>query len=191
MENTGLLLIDLQRDFLQPAGRLPVGTRQAENVIECALRLISFAQTYDAKPIFVVNQFSASDRFRNIFRRHSAITGSSGAEIDPRIVYQGFPCFTKATSDAFSNPKLDIFLRGQGITHLIIVGVYAEGCVLSTVSGAIDRGYQVTIASDGVESNKAWKKRLAFWDIRRRGANIISSRDILNNSTDFYSQTSY
>jgi len=181
MQNNGLLLIDLQRDFLQPSGRMPVGTRQAENVIKCVLRLMSSDQAYDAQPIFILNQFSANDRLSNFFRRYSAIAGSSGAEIDPRIVYQGFPCFTKATSDAFSNPELDIFLKGRGITHLIIVGVYAEGCVLSTVRGAINRGYKVTIASDGVESSKEWKKRLAFWFIRRRGASIINSGDILNN----------
>ncbi len=180
MRNTGLLLIDLQRDFLEPAGRLPVGDKQADNVIECSLRLIASCGNRGVQPIFIVNQFSARDRLGNFFRRHSAIAGSAGAEIDPRLASQGFPCFTKESSDAFSNPELDIFVRARGINHLIIVGVYAEGCVLATVKGAIKRGYEVTVASDGVESNKKWKKQLAFWDLRRRGANIVSSNEILN-----------
>ncbi len=183
MNNTGLLLIDLQRDFLQPSGRMFVGKRQADSVIECSQRLISFAQSNDLQPILIVNQFSAHDRLGNFFRRHAAIAGSVGAEIDPRIVPQGFPCFTKDTSDAFSNTELNDFLRGQGITHLIIVGVYAEGCVLSTAKGAMKRGYEVTIASNGVESNKEWKKRLALWYIQRRGAHVVSSTDIQRDST--------
>ena len=183
MENTGLLLIDLQRDFLQPSGRMFVGKKQADSVIECARRLISFALSNDVQPILIVNQFSVHDRFGNFFRRYAAIAGSVGAEIDPRIASQGFPCFTKETSDAFSNAELNDFLRGQGITHLIIIGVYAEGCVLTTAKGAMKRGYEVTIASNGVESNKEWKKRLALWDIQRRGAHIVSSTDIQRDST--------
>ncbi len=183
MNKTGLLLIDIQRDFLQPSGRMFVGKKQADNVIKCALRLISFAKSNNVQPILIVNRFPANDRFGNFFRRHAAIAGSVGAEIDPRIVSQGFPCFTKETSDAFSNAELNDFLRGQGITHLIIVGVYAEGCVLSTAKGAMKRGYEVTIASNGVESNKEWKKRLAFWDIQWRGAHVVSSSDIQRDST--------
>lgn len=50
--------------------------------------------------------------------------------------------------DAFFGTDLDYCLRTKGIKTLIVVGILAEQCILSTVSSAFHYEYEVTLASD-------------------------------------------
>lgn len=48
--------------------------------------------------------------------------------------------------DAFeSNPELAKQLKGQGITHLVAVGIQSECCVEATSKGALTAGFQVSL----------------------------------------------
>ncbi|MGC2457427.1 MAG: isochorismatase family cysteine hydrolase [Gallionellaceae bacterium] len=176
---TALVLIDLQSDFLQPWGRLKVGEQQALAVIRCASRLISAAPQKGMLPVFVANQFRPDDWIGNILRKHSALKGSKGAEIDPRIPGPALPLFPKEKSDAFSNADLNRYLQSNQITNLLIAGVMTEACVRATTAGAIQHGYQVTVVSDGVESDKHWKKAFGLWWMRRLGAHIQTCDETL------------
>lgn len=49
---------------------------------------------------------------------------------------------------AFCGNNLDVILRSQGITDLVIAGVSTSGVVLSTFSEAADRDYNLTILAD-------------------------------------------
>jgi nicotinamidase-related amidase len=134
------------------------------------------------QPVFIANQFSPSDWVGNFFRNQSAIRGSAGAALDSRIATDGWPVFTKEKADAFSNPELVSYLGAQETTHLVIAGVFAEGCVRATATGAVRRGYHVTVVSDGVESDTEWKKRFGLWSIRRSGAQILTSDEFLKKT---------
>lgn len=174
MKSTGILFVDFQRDFLEANGRLTIGAMRAAVILTNAARLLAAARTGKIDAMFIVSEFSPADRFANFFRRHSAIRGSIGAEIDPRIAAAGFPVFSKEASDAFSNPALSAYLRKKELTRLAIAGVFAEGCVRATVNSAVKRGYQVTVMADAVASNKDWKKRAGIWSMRKKGASIKS-----------------
>lgn len=54
---------------------------------------------------------------------------------------------------AFSNSWLDNHLRRRAIDTLVISGSETDVCVLSTVLGAVDRGYRAIVATDGVCSS--------------------------------------
>ncbi|MEU1232305.1 cysteine hydrolase [Streptomyces sp. NPDC005828] len=49
-----------------------------------------------------------------------------------------------------STTDLDQQLRGRGITTLVVSGISTSGVVLSTVTDAADRDYQLYVLSDGV-----------------------------------------
>ena len=55
----------------------------------------------------------------------------------------------KTTRDAFVSTALGGELDERGITRLIITGFQSEFCVRETTLGALARGFDVTLVSDG------------------------------------------
>ena len=55
----------------------------------------------------------------------------------------------KTSVSAFNSTQIDQILHNMGIEHLFITGVVTNGCVELTSRDAADRGYWVTLISDG------------------------------------------
>jgi nicotinamidase-related amidase len=177
MPKSAVLLMDLQRDFLdRVAGRMPVDAAGAQSVLCVANDVLAQRSLADALPILVLNQFPASSHIANFFRKGAAIAGSAGAELDARLERTGAEkLITKSSPSAFSNPELEPLLRAHGITDLYVLGVFAEGCVRSTAVDAVKRGYTVHVIANAVASNTAWKKAFALWAMARAGAHVLST----------------
>ena len=169
-----VLLIDLQRDFLDSrAGRLPVAEEGAQSVLYAANEILAKRALPEAFLVLVLNQFPATARLVNFFRRGAAIAGSRGAEPDPRLEHLGnATVVVKSKPSAFSNPKLQEILSARGVRDLWVLGVFAEGCVRATVLEAIRLGYSVRVLESAVSSNATWKKRIALWVMERAGAQV-------------------
>ncbi len=60
---------------------------------------------------------------------------------------------TKNTYDAFTNPKLDKFLKKRKIRYLAIAGVFGDGCVHSTIQGGFSVGYNFIVLKDLIETS--------------------------------------
>jgi nicotinamidase-related amidase len=54
----------------------------------------------------------------------------------------------KHRSSVFHGTDFDAKLKRAGVDHLVIAGMQSEYCVDSAVRGAVERGYQVTLAAD-------------------------------------------
>jgi nicotinamidase-related amidase len=177
MPESAVLLMDLQRDFLdRGAGRMPVDESGAQAVLRVANDVLAKRSLADAFPVLVLNQFPAGARIANFFRKGAAMAGSVGAELDGRLQRSGSEkLITKASPSAFSNPELEPFLRAHGVKDLYVLGVFAEGCVRATAVDAVKRGYTVHVIADAVASNAAWKKAFALWAMARAGAEILPS----------------
>lgn len=59
---------------------------------------------------------------------------------------------TKNTYDAFTNPKLDKFLKKKKIKYVVVAGVFGDGCVGSTIQGGFSAGYNFIILKDLIET---------------------------------------
>ena len=59
---------------------------------------------------------------------------------------------SKNTYDAFTNPKLNVFLKKHKIKHVLIAGVFGDGCVDSTIKGGFSAGYSFIILKDLIET---------------------------------------
>lgn len=155
---------------------MPVDPADAERVIETARAVLEGKTLRNHLPVLVVNHFPSSARVANVFRRHAAIAGSKGAEIDPRIrPSPGTPMITKSRASAFSNPELQALLQAHRVRELVVFGVFAEGCVRATVADAIRLGYQVTVPIDAIGTSSWVKRRFALWALRRAGAHLVPS----------------
>ena len=174
---TAVLLIDLQRDFLDTkAGRMPVTEAGSRAVLQAANDVLAGRALPLALRVLVLNQFPPAARVANFFRKGAAIAGSQGAEPDPRLEHlSSATVLSKSRPSAFSNPKLRELLSAHGVQDLCVIGVFAEGCVRSTVAEAVQLGFSVRVAEDAVASNAAWKKSVALWAMKRAGARIVPS----------------
>src|SRR4051794_8207782 len=61
--------------------------------------------------------------------------------------------YDKATYSAFSSGGLASWLRERDVGGLLVTGAETDVCILSTVMGAIEYGFRVTIVTDGVCSS--------------------------------------
>lgn len=59
---------------------------------------------------------------------------------------------TKNTYDAFTNQKLDKILKINKVKYIIIAGVFADGCVNSTIINGFSKGYNFIILKDLIET---------------------------------------
>ncbi len=182
MSKTVLLLIDLQRDFLENDGRLPVPVDCAERVIGAANRMIDYARKSGWTMIWIKNEFLRTQWISNFFRNHAAIKGTPGADIDPRInFYTETPIMVKCEADAFSNPRLEILLKKATPEKVIILGLMTDECVAETTRGVIRRGYPVEIVEDGVATMEEPAHEKALAAMRACGAMVKKSVDILGS----------
>lgn len=79
------------------------------------------------------------------------------------------PVIDKPGRGAFANTELEASLRARGIRNLVVCGVTADACVSSTVREASDRGFDVLVVEDGVESVSDELKEWSLESIRVEG----------------------
>jgi len=93
------------------------------------------------------------------------------------------PVIDKPGRGAFTNTELDAALKSRGIRNLVVCGVTADACVSSTAREASDRGYDVLVVEDAVESVNDELKEWSLEAIRIEGGlfGVTSScRDIVH-----------
>ena len=176
-QKPAFLVLDVQRDFMNPAGAFPVDEAQADAAIDVINELLSTLPD-SAVVVYARNTF-AEDDVANPFRGNSAIVGSEGAELDERLLITDAPVFDKEESDAFSSGSFDAFLRENEITDVYMSGVYADGCVFATGLAAQQRGYDVTIVEDAVANGDDQSLEAAFETHIAYGFSLIESDDVV------------
>jgi nicotinamidase-related amidase len=176
MTDTALLVLDLQRDFLENTGRMPIARAQVEPLIAAANAAVDAATARGEPIVYVVNAFPRSQWIPNLFRRGAAVAGTPGAALDPRVhIAPGAATIPKEHSDAFTNPALDALLRERGIRRVVVLGVFAGACVRATVRGAIGRGYRASIVSEAIGAASDAARDRSIRRMVADGAEIVSS----------------
>jgi len=93
----------------------------------------------------------------------------------PQIVIE------KQTLNVFDNPHADAVVEKMDrAAEFIVFGVVTELCVLCAAKGLLERGRQVSIVKDAVESlARAKEGREALNDLQARGARLITTDDAI------------
>ena len=164
---TALIVVDMQRAFLEPGEEMEVPpAREVVPRIQALLTAFrarrlpvvftEFLYT-EAAPLLVgelhpEHRRAAPGAARGFGRPSSSclageLNVATVAELAPQpdeLVVQ------KPYYDAFHGTVLDGALRARGVTHLVITGTLNDICVLATVFGGFTREYRVTVVEDGV-----------------------------------------
>jgi nicotinamidase-related amidase len=167
-----LLIIDMQRDFLEPGGfgealgndvsllRRTIGPirRLLEQSRATGLTVIhtreghrpdladlSTAKKLRGNPSLAIGDCGAMGRL--------LVRGEPGHDIIAELYPQpGEPVIDKPGKGAFYATDLEAILRHRGIRQLIVCGVTTEVCVNTTVREANDRGFDCLVLKDCVGS---------------------------------------
>ncbi len=189
LARTALVMIDLQRDFLEPGGfgaALGNDVSRLGAVIEPCRRLLAAARRAG---LFIVHtreghRPDASDAFRAKVERGAPalrigapgpmgrilIRGEAGHAIVPSLAPEpGEPVVDKPGKGAFYATDLELILRNRGIEALIVCGVTTEVCVHTTVREANDRGYRCIVPGDCTASYFPEFHEVALRMIRAQG----------------------
>jgi maleamate amidohydrolase len=169
---SAVVLLDLQRDFLESSGRMPIDPAQVEPVLRTASELTAAASRAGWPVVRVINDFDPGD-LGNLFRNRAAVRGTAGAEWDPRAPAPAEVVVTKQAPDAFSNARLSTFLEERQVVTLLVSGVFADQCVAATIGTARARGFRVVVVREGVGAANAASWRSALDGYSRQGVELL------------------
>jgi nicotinamidase-related amidase len=181
--DVALILIDMQRDFLEPAGYLAAmgydlgGVRSA---IEPARRLLTAARGAGLCVLHTRQGYRPdlaempAHKLARVQAGQSAvgqpgplgrflIRGEPGFQIIPELApAPGEFIIDKTANSAFWGTDLAAILAAQGIRALILAGVTTDVCVHCTLREANDRGFECLVARDACGSGDAEAHRAAL-----------------------------
>jgi nicotinamidase-related amidase len=177
--NCALILIDMQQGINHPR----LGRRnnpQAESRISALLQ----AWRESGRPVIHVRHFSTSPD--SVFW-----PGQSGVEYQPAFLPQGDEReLSKHTPDAFCGSFLELWLRGDGIRQIAVVGVVTNNSVESTVRAGSNLGFEVVVAHDacftfdqtdffGTPRSAEDVHAMSLANLHGEYATVLSSADLL------------
>jgi nicotinamidase-related amidase len=168
LERTALILIDMQRDFLEPGGfgetlgndvsRLAAAVAPCRAVLDAARRCgMLVIHTREGHRSDLSDVPPAKLERGNPSLRIGAkgpmgrilIRGEPGHAIVPELApITGEPVIDKPGKGAFYQTHLDSLLTRHGIENLFVCGVTTEVCVNTSVREANDRGYRCIVLAD-------------------------------------------
>jgi nicotinamidase-related amidase len=201
--HTALVVIDMQRDFLEPGGfgaalgndvtRLQAAVVPCREVLEAARRygmlVIHTREGHrpdlsDA-PSLKVERGDPALRIGAIGPMgRILVRGEPGHDIIPELYpVHGEPVIDKPGKGAFYQTDLEFMLHNRGIDTLLVCGVTTEVCVNTTVREANDRGFRCIVLADCCASYFPAFHEMGLAMIKAQGGifgSVSGSRPLLN-----------
>jgi biuret amidohydrolase len=192
LEKTALVIIDMQRDFLEVGGfgdALGNDVTQLRGIVPNIKQLLDLFRNKNLTVIHTIegHQSDLSDCPISKLNRGKGklkigdvgpmgrilILGESGNNIIPELQpLENEIIITKPGKGAFYGTNLQSILQQKNITHLIITGVTTEVCVQTTMREANDRGYECLLVEDGTASYFPEFKQATLDMVRAQGGII-------------------
>jgi biuret amidohydrolase len=186
---TALLMIDFQRDFVDPGGfgeALGNDVSLLRRAVPPAERVLKAAR---AKGLLVIHTREGhrtdltdcppAKKARGRLKAgigdpgpmgRILVRGEEGHDIVKELYPgPGEPVVDKPGKGAFFATDLDGILKHRGISHLVVCGVTTEVCVNTTVREANDRGYECLVLEDCVASYFPEFQKAALAMIKAQG----------------------
>jgi nicotinamidase-related amidase len=171
---TALIVIDLQRGIVAFPTAHPV-----DEVVRHAGALANEFRRHGLPVVLVTVAGGAPGRTEQPRRGGSFPEGWTDLvpELDPQPTDHRV---TKQTWGAFTNTGLEQYLRGLGVTQVVIVGVATSIGVESTARQAYECGFNVTLAVDAMTDMHADAHANSLTRIFPRLGETGTSREILD-----------
>jgi ureidoacrylate peracid hydrolase len=165
VEETALLLIDMQNAFTHPEGTLALSgadIRACAAAVENVIPVLETCRRLGIPDIWTLQHHLPQDRGREGHRiaahtakrsRVASLQGTWDAEIHERLLPYLQPSsqrIDKHRFGAFYSTRLETLLHALGVRTLIITGTTTNACVDTTVREAYMRDYDIVVVQDCV-----------------------------------------
>ncbi|RKY69266.1 MAG: hypothetical protein DRP97_05510 [Candidatus Latescibacterota bacterium] len=201
IEKTALLVIDMQRGFLDKGSVMEVP--QGREIIPNIRQLVEAGRKRGVSVIFT--QFVYSPKVPNLigelhpehkpmplggrpgFRKPSncCLEGDSSTEVVADLApMENEPVVQKHGYDAFFATDLEPTLRSRGVQTLVVTGVMTDICVLATVNSAVHREYRVLVVRDAVATLWPEVQQITLDLIERAYGRVVSTTEILKQMAE-------
>jgi nicotinamidase-related amidase len=187
---TALVVIDMQRDFLEPGGfgaALGNDVSRLASAVAPTVRLLAAWRRAGLDVIHTreahrpdLSDCPPAKRERGAPGLRIGdegpmgrilVAGEAGAEIIEELApLAGEPVIDKPGKGAFYATDLGERLAARGTTHLVLAGVTTEVCVQTTMREANDRGFTCLLVEDATASYVPEFKAATLEMIRAQGA---------------------
>jgi nicotinamidase-related amidase len=192
---TALLVVDMQRAFLEPGEAMEVPP--AREIVPRVQELLGIFREQGLPAVFTEFLYAETapllvGTLHPEHRRaaHGAPRGfglpssscllgegnvATVPELEPRadeLVVR------KHYYDGFNGTVLDQALRARGISHLVLTGTMTDICVLATVVGGFSHEYRMTVVEDGVATLWPEIQRATLDIIQRAYARVLPAKAV-------------
>jgi nicotinamidase-related amidase len=192
---TALIVVDMQRGFLDPGEAMTVPPAwEAVPVIQALLGLFRAKRLPVVFTEFVYSE-SAPLLVGRLHPEHrpappgaprgfglpssSCLEGTPSAETAPDLAPRPDELIVRKRGyDAFAGTPLDGALRARDVTSLVVTGTMTDICVLATVIGAFHRQYRVTVVDDGVATLWPEIQRATLDIIGRAYGRVVTGKEV-------------
>jgi nicotinamidase-related amidase len=179
-KKTALLVMDVQEPTVKMLG-------DSAAFMETMNRAIKTARSNEIPVIYVVVAFrkgypEASPNNKSF----SAIRTNPAMSLDTEEAFRVHesvapqPCdikIIKKRTSAFTGSDLEVILRSQGISHIVLTGIATSGVVLSTLREAADKDYAITVLSDCCADRDEEVHRVLTTKIFTRQADVMKAAE--------------
>ena len=155
-ENTGLLVVDVQEKLMQVMGR-------KERVIDNIIKLLQLSKLFTL-PVIITEQYPKW-------------LGSTFPDI---IEY--LPSYEPVTKLHFNCCDVEAFntrLNSEDFKNIIVTGVESHICIFQTCVSILEKGYQVHVPQDAVDSRTEENWRVGLELMKKAGALITSTETLI------------
>lgn len=190
MARTALIVVDLQRFFMEPDG---MDLATAREIVPAVNRLAAATRDGGGTVVFLRHTFTSTgpgampswqttDRERTAFLEAGLTAGAAGHALYPELdVYPGDLVVNKFRPSAFlpNSSNLHQVLQERGIDTLIITGCVTNVCCESTARDGQMMDYRVIFVADGCATQNDDLHNAALLTLKYYFADVVDSDEVL------------
>ena len=180
---TAVLTLDIQDGLLDLAPEARIVVPAAERVLRCAREHsmliihvgLGFEPGYPEIP--TASPIWGKLRDLRLFEKGSPSARFVGSLRDPAdtVIY-------KQRVSAFTDTPLDLILRSQDITTVVLMGISTSHVVFSTLRSAIEKDYACVIIQDGCFDTEPALHDILIDKVFAREATVVTAAEFTNST---------
>lgn len=179
-EHTAVLVVDMVRDFCDPAGAMPLPG--AERLYPMQNAIVGAARAKGAVVGWVVDAHRRGLRRDREFLKRAVhcMEDTHGVDVMPELDrWTSDFTFIKRRFSAFFATDLDLTLKDSLVDTVIVCGVVTNICVRSTVHDAFFNGYRVIVPHDACAATGPREQASSLYDIATHFGTVSDTASIV------------